>query len=400
MPQFDAKIFNGEVFGKYVDTIPNLKRNELIKSGALRRRSDLSTMFSAQTGSFYGTIPMLGLIDGDPVNYDGETDIESTSTKTFSQSVIVTGRAKAWTEKDFSEDITGGQDFMANVANQVATYWDDIDQRTLLAVLQGIFSMAGAKNLEFVNNHTLDITAAATEADQKVGATTLNTAIQKACGDNKGKFSLAIMHSAVSTNLENLNLVERLKYTDANGIQRELALGTWNGKTVIIDDGMPTETIDDVYTLTTDTALNNAKTYYTRTGSGTTASPYVYTSVDTPDVANIATYYELTSAGYVKYTTFALGNGAIDFEDVGAKVPYEMDRDPAKNGGETTLYSRQRKVFAPYGISMTKKSVAKNSPTDDELKNGTNWELVNDGATSKTYINHKAIPIARIVSRG
>lgn len=400
MPQFDAKIFNGEVFGKYVDTIPNLKRNELIKSGALRRRSDLSTMFSAQTGSFYGTIPMLGLIDGDPVNYDGETDIESTSTKTFSQSVIVTGRAKAWTEKDFSEDITGGQDFMANVASQVATYWDDIDQRTLLAVLQGIFSMTGAKNLEFVNNHTLDITAAATETDQKVGSTTLNTAIQKACGDNKGKFSLAIMHSAVSTNLENLNLVERLKYTDANGIQRELALGTWNGKTVIIDDGMPTETIDDVYTLTTDTALNNVKTYYTRTGSGTTANPYVYTAVDSPNVANIATYYELTSAGYVEYTTFALGNGAIDFEDVGAKVPYEMDRNPAKNGGETTLYSRQRKVFAPYGISMTKKSVAKNSPTDDELKNGTNWELVNDGATTKTYINHKAIPIARIVSRG
>lgn len=400
MPQFDAKIFNGEVFGKYVDTVPNLKRNELIKSGALRRRSDLSTMFSAQTGSFYGTIPMLGLIDGDPVNYDGETDITSTSTKTFSQSVIVTGRAKAWTEKDFSEDITGGQDFMANVANQVAAYWDDIDQRTLLAVLQGIFSMTGAKNLEFVNNHTLDVTAAATEADQKVGATTLNTAIQKACGDNKGKFSLAIMHSAVSTNLENLNLVERLKYTDANGIQRELALGTWNGKTVIIDDGMPTATIDDVYTLTADTSLNGAKTYYTRTGSGTTANPYVYTSVDSPDVANIATYYELTSAGYVEYTTFALGNGAIDFEDVGAKVPYEMDRNPAHNGGETTLYSRQRKVFAPYGISMTKKSVAKNSPTDDELKNGINWELVNDGATSKTYINHKAVPIARIVSRG
>lgn len=399
MPQFDAKIFNGEVFGKYVDTIPNLKRNELIKSGALRRRSDLSTMFSAQTGSFYGTIPMLGLIDGDPVNYDGETDIESTSTKTFSQSVIVTGRAKAWTEKDFSEDITGGQDFMANVANQVATYWDDIDQRTLLAVLQGIFAMTDAKNLEFVNNHTLDITAASAELDQKVGATTLNTAIQKACGDNKGKFSLAIMHSTVSTNLENLNLVERLKYTDANGIQRELALGTWNGKTVIIDDGMPTETIDAVYTLTADTALNNAKTYYTRTGSGTTANPYVYTAVDSPNVSNIATYYELTSAGYVEYTTFVLGNGAIDFEDVGAKVPYEMDRNPAKNGGETTLYSRQRKVFAPYGISMTKKSVAKNSPTDDELKNGTNWELVNDGAATKTYINHKAIPIARIVSR-
>ena len=356
MPQFDSKIFNGEVFGRYVDTIPNLKRNELLKSRAIRKRSDLKNMFSAQTGSFYGTIPLLGLIDGEALNYDGETDITSTNTKTYSQSVIVVGRAKAWTEKDFSEDITGGVDFMENVARQVANYWDDVDQKTLLSILEGIFSMTGAKNLEFVNNHTYDITKETVPEAQKVNETTCNTATQKACGDNKGKFSLVIMHSVVSTNLENLNLVSRLKYTDAQGIQRELSLGTWNGKTVIIDDSMPVEEVAE-------------------------------TSPEAGD-------------GYTKYTTFVLGEGAFDFEDVGAAVPYEMDRDPKTNGGQTTLYSRQRKVFAPYGISFTKKSVAKNSPTDAELKNGANWELVNDGATSKSYINHKAIPIARIISRG
>lgn len=46
------------------------------------------------------------------------------------------------------------------------------------------------------------------------------------------------------------------------------------------------------YTLTTDTAINTSKTYYTRSGEGTTESPYVYTKVTTPVVANIATYYE------------------------------------------------------------------------------------------------------------
>ena len=213
----------------------------------------------------------------------------------------------------------------------------------------------------------------------------------------KGKFSLVIMHSAVSTNLENLDLVERLKYTDASGIQRELSLGTWNGKTVIIDDGMPVATVEATYTITSDVDLKSAKTYYTRSGS---AGSYVYTVVASPVVGNIATYYEMTTAAYDKFITYVLGNGAIDFEDVGAKVPYEMDRNAAKNGGETTLYSRQRKVFAPYGVSFTKSSVAKNSPTDAELKTAANWELVNDGATTKTYINHKAIPIARIVSRG
>ncbi len=41
----------------------------------------------------------------------------------------------------------------------------------------------------------------------------------------------------------------------------------------------------------------------------------------------------------------------FSYEDIGAKKEYEMDRDPAKNGGEDTLYTRQRKVFAPFGIS-------------------------------------------------
>ena len=40
MPQFDAKIFNGEVFQRYVDRVPNTKLNELIKSKAVVRRQD------------------------------------------------------------------------------------------------------------------------------------------------------------------------------------------------------------------------------------------------------------------------------------------------------------------------------------------------------------------------
>lgn len=35
MAQFDSKTFNPEVFGRYVERIPNLTRNELLKSRAL-----------------------------------------------------------------------------------------------------------------------------------------------------------------------------------------------------------------------------------------------------------------------------------------------------------------------------------------------------------------------------
>ena len=455
MSQFDAKIFNPEVFGKYVNRIPDLKKNELLRAGVLRTRNDLKNMLDEQTGGNYITIPMKGLLDGTPLNYDGVTNITATSTKTYSQSMIVVGRAKAWVEKDFSADITG-VDFMDNVAQQVAKYWENVDQDTILSVLTGIFAMTGTANLKFVNGHTSDITSS---ASPNMSATTLNSAIQKACGDNKQVFSVAIMNSMVATNLENLQLLEYLKYTDKAGITRDLGIATLNGKLVLIDDSIPTDdvvTTSPVYSTTISTAATAGDkitidgTEYTfvandstATGnvikvgaSGTAAqqatniaakvtvdgftitassSKVVFTAAsgtnpEAPEVSAtkgaegtiVITNATDTEAVYTSnYVTYVLGAGAFDYCNCGAKVPYEMGRDPALNGGQDTLYTRQRKLFAPYGISFTKASMSTLSPTDSELQNGANWELVNDGAVSnKSYINHRAIPIARIISRG
>lgn len=349
---FDHKIFNGEVFKGYVDRIPNTTKTELIKSRALRPRPDLAQAMADQTGGNYITTQLRGLISGTPAqNYDGSTNITSNTTYTFSHGRVVVGRANAWTELDFAYDLTGDEDWMENVAQQISEYWDEIDQATLICILKGIFNMADTEGAKFVSAHTYDVTAKANSEGitGNMDGTTLNTAVQRACGDNKGKFSLAIMHSVVATNLENLKLLAYMKYTDSQGIERDLTLATLNGRLVMVDDTMPAETAGE-------------------------------TTV---------------------YTTYVLGDGAIEYTDCGAKVPYEMDRDPATNGGQETLYSRQRKCFAPYGISFTKKSMAKPSPTDAELEKGENWELVNsqeDG--DKKYISHKAIPIARILSLG
>jgi hypothetical protein len=351
MAKFDEKTFNPQAFGRYIDRIPKVRRNELIKSRALQPNGQIRQAFSNQTGVVFATLPMYGRLDGTPLNYDGQTDLTATSTTTYERNVIVTGRAKGWVERDFSEDITGGAGFMSNVAGQVSEYWDGIDQDMLLSILKGIFAMTGTANTEFITKHTYDITAATTP---EVGAATLNSAIQQASGDQKNRFSMVIMHSVIATNLENLKLLDYMKQTDGNGIERNLALATWNGRSVLIDDGMPTVDIPE-----SDVGEND---------------------------------------GYTKYTTFILGAGAFDYENIGAEVPHEMKRNPEKNGGETTLYTRQRKVFAPYGISFTKASMASNSPTTTELETGSNWTLVNDG--NGKVITHKAIPIARIISRG
>lgn len=399
---FDAKIFNAEVFGKYVDRIPNMKLNELLRSRAIVQRPDLVQAMADQTGGNYITTPLKGLIGGTPVNYDGITDIPVDSTQTYQHSRVVVGRAKGWTEKDFSYDITGGVDFMENIAQQVAEYWDAIDQDTIISELNGVFSMSDVAGQAFIQEHTNDVTAV-TNSEGVVGhmdGTTLNNTMQKASGDHKGQFSLAIMHSAVATHLENLKLLVYLKYNDAEGLSRDLNIGTLNGRTVIVDDSMPViEGSDATYAKTTDTAVVGGKTYYTRSGS---SGNYTYTKVDNPQDADIGSYYEKTKDGTPQYTTYVFGTGAIEYTNCGARVPYEMDRRPEKNGGEDMLYTRQRKCWAPYGISFTKANMATLSPTNAELSDGRNWELVNtmNQSGTKLYIPSKAIPIARIISLG
>lgn len=472
--KFDSKSFNAEAFKYMVGRVPNLKMNEIKKSKALKSNPEISEVFTTQNGTAYARLAMRGLLEGDAVNYDGQTDITATTTKTFERGVVVVGRAKGFVERDFSYDITGKVDPMQNVAEQIADYKDGLDQDTILATLKGIFAMTDAKNLEFVNKHTTDVTGSATG---KVSADTLNSACAKACGANKKKFTLVFMHSTVSTNLENLNLFEHLKYTDKDGVTRELDLGTWNGKLVVIDDDMPVEEVEASdavvavpgvkakYTMTVTTkaiaddalaitAGGKSASYicgidwdaqtsvandctelakligadfpdYTVTKTATTvvltqkvalteeAATIIVNKKDstgTLDAAIAETTEGVTAVAakaaqtaHTKYTTYVLGNGAFDYEDVGAKVPYEMSRNAAKNGGEDTLYIRQRKVYAPFGISYEKVNQVSLSPTNAELEDGTNWTVVHSGEAAeadRSYINHKSIAIARIISKG
>ena len=358
MAKFDSKSFNPSAFGHYVDHIPNVKRNELARSGAVGTNEQAKNALSSQSGSLYVRIPYFGRISGETSqNNDGSTDITSTSTTAYEQGFVTASRMDSWTERSFSKNITAGVDFMDNVAKQIGDYKQEVKQDMLLAILEGVFAMkttgttAAAKAAkEFVEKHTFDISEKEGE-EGSVGAATLNKAIQQACGDNKSIFSLVIMHSEVATNLENLKLLKYMTYTDKDGVTRDLAMGSWNGRTVLIDDSMPVEDVEG-----------------------------------TKD-----------SAGYTKYTTYILGRDAIVLDDIGDSVPYEMSRDPKTNGGQDTLYVRERYICGVDGISFEKPASLTASASNADLKNGDNWNIINDGSKA---IPHKSIAIARIISKG
>lgn len=435
---FDSKYWNQNVFQKYLETVPRIKQNALLNSGVLRNRSDLKNLLVDQVGGNYINVPIVGRIGGDVLNYDGATNITASGIGTYLQSMIVFGRAKAWQEKDFTYDITG-KDFMEEIAKQVSEYWDDVDETDLLSVLAGVF---GVTTNNFSSEHTLDITGGANNGVMQPD--TLNNAIQKAAGANKNAFSLAIMHSQVATNLENQQLLQYWKYTDSNGIQRPTNLASWNGKTVLIDDDLVSSayTGAGVYTITVSGTLasgdkivvNGVTTTLNSTSaaSASAAATAVVTAL-TADTTFNATYSMsrndgvitcteksgkygsgsptaaiVSTAGQVAvatatapattltYTTYILGQGAINYCDCGAKVPNETRRDALTNGGIDMLITRQRHLLAPNGFSYI--DTSKTSPEASDLATSANWAMVTD--TTGAFYPSKAIALARIKSLG
>lgn len=359
--KFDSKSFNPQAFGAYVNRIPNITKTELAKSGAVGANEQARGALSNQTGALYARVPYFGRISGKTSqNNDGATNIDSTATTTYEQGFVVARRMDAWTERNFSTNITAGVNFMDNVAAQIVDYKMEVKQAMLLAILSGVFGMSTSTGTavqktaakEFLAKHVYDITGKAGD-EAMVGASTLNAAMQQACGDNKSIFKLVIMHSAVATNLENLRLLKYMTYTDEDGIQRDLSLGTWNGRLVLVDDGMPTEEV--------------------AADSGT------------------------VPAAYTKYTTYVLGEGSIILDDIGDAVPYEMSRDPKTNGGQDTLYVRDGFICGVQGLSFEKPASITASATNADLSTGANWSVINDGTNA---IPHKSIALAKIVSKG
>ena len=388
MEIYRGKIFNEQVFEKYTKTLPSTKENSLIKNGLFTNVNKYKAKFTDQVGGYAIEEPIKGRIGGTPTNYDGNTNIEKGSERiTYIQRKIAYGRAKAWGEYDFASDISG-TNFKAE-AQEVKDYWDGERQSTVLSILKGIFSMSGGVDGQFVAKHTYDISE---EATNTIGADTVNRATQKALGDKKAKFDVIFMHSAVATNLEGLNLIEFLKYTDEAGITRDLTLGTLNGKLVIVDD--------EVQELHGYAEATSSTTGALKVVSGTASAG----QIKLDDVKASDFYPEDVAANdYVvadsKYVSYVFQKGFFEYENIGAETPSEIVRDAYTKGGFTDLVTRIREIIVPMYISY--KGTGAVSPTNEALATGSNWELANDQDNdTKTYVDDKLIPVARIISRG
>lgn len=331
--------FDAEVFNYTWENTPDLIFTSMIESGAIAQDSEIARLIS--NGSNFFTTPFYNLIGGAEQVYNGVNDFTYTSISGGTYSGVVYGRMKAWDAVSFIKDFNSGADPMAQIIAGVSQYWMKARQVRLVGLLQALFGITG--DAEWTK-HITDLATATTGVTDanRIGETTINDAAVKANGDNAGEYSLAIMHSVVANRLANLQLLNFSKYTDASGIERALPIAQINGKTVIVNDQVPTE------------------------ASG-------------------------TAVGETEYTTFLLGTGAIRYAKAPVDVPSEMDRNPALNGGKDMIYTRVREAMAPYGFSFKGDVATDVGIPDATLLASASWERKMDA---------KNIFLAKIVTNG
>lgn len=203
-----------------------------------------------------------------------------------------------------------GDDPMRRIAERVADWWIRDEKRIVMAILKGVFASSD------MEDHVLDITG---ETATGITAKTVLDAKQL-MGDAADDLTMIYMHSAVYTELQKQQLITFTEPSDA-----KVRIPTYLGYNVIFDDSAPVEL-----------------------GTGGAKD---------------------------KFTTYLLSRGCIQ-RGVGTPVgfvPTAIDRKEELSTDR--LFNRQAKVLHPKGMSwIGSANIAKETPTNEELAVGTNWE--------------------------
>ncbi len=206
--------------------------------------------------------------------------------------------------------LLSGDDPMKASADLFAAYWQRQYQGILLSILDGVFA---ASNM---SDKIHDITGASGGKEFFNGRTFID-ATQK-MGDAKDLLTAVTMHSAVEAHLAKNDLIEYEKDSDGN-----IRVRTFQGKRVIVDDGM---------------------TFDTETGAGVA---YLF-----------------------GYGAIAWGNGS--HKDI---LATEIVREGMSLAGEDVLVNRKVSILHPRGVAWKEPDggTEKVFPSLLELENGDHY---------------------------
>ena len=207
-----------------------------------------------------------------------------------------------------------GEDVMGALVSQVGEYWATREQAILMNILEGVFASESMKDNVYVAQGEATTKAKTGE----VGAITAKDFIKakNKMGDNSKKLTAVIMHSDTFAELEAQNMIAYIP--NSNGV---VDFPRFMNKEVIVDDSCP---------------------------------------IDENGV----------------YTTYLFGAGAIARGEGKPEVPSEIGRN--HRSGVDELVTRKHMILHPRGVKFKADGITGEAPTNEDLKNGANWERVYD----------------------
>lgn len=313
-----ADVIVPEIFNPYV-----IERTAELS--ALWQAGIVSTVSDISLGGGGSTVQMPFWQDlaGDDQVLDDSTDLTVEKISAAKDVAVVNGRALVYGATDLSGALAG-DDPISAIGDLIAGKWARQMQKVVISVLNGAMGALGDESKNTLDISGLSGAASILDGDAFIDA--LGT-----LGDAESKIQAIAVHSATHRLMKKQGLIETIPPEDG---KEEISL--YQGKRVIIDDGMP---------------VDNGK-----------------------------------------YTTYLFGAGAIGYAEGSPKVPSEVQREALKNGGEEYLVTRRHFVLHPRGVKWNPGSgvPAKDTPSNTELADKANW--------TRVYEN-KNIRIVRLVHR-
>lgn len=256
-------------------------------------------------------MPYFNDLTGDAEELSDQKALTVNAISTSQDVSVVQALGKAFGANDLAYTLSGA-DPMRAIGDLLAGWWARQMQKRLLNVIKGAFAAASMSG----NIHDISGGSGAAAVIDKSSFADAAFLL----GDASGGFSAVAMHSATYTKLFKDDLLDTEKGADG------ATFATYQGKRVIIDDGLPVAT-------------------------GT-------------------------------YTTYLFGPGAIAYAEGQPKTPVETDRNSLS--GYDVLINRRHFVLHPRGVKWVGTAVistgdgSNGHPTNAELAVGTNWTRVYD----------------------
>lgn len=313
--------FVPELFLDYQQEISQ-EKSAFVRSGIIVRNEAIEQEF--KKGGTTITIPHFNDLSGDSEILSDTNPLTAASLGGSSQKGVRNLRGRAWQSSDLAAELAGDDPMLA-IARRTGEYWVRETQKVLVNVLGGAF--AGP----LASTHTAGGPTVPLDKSAMIkGISTL--------GDAGQELGAVAMHSGAYYHLAELDLIDTSgnSQIDTRISGQRLEYGTYLGRPVIVDDGLPVQTV--------------------------TGPP----------------------AGQV-YDIFFFAPGALVYAECPAKTPIETDRDVLL--GTEVLVNRKEFLLHPVGLSWTG-TAAGEAPTNAEYAVGGNW--------TKVFTDDRNIRIVRL----